>query len=140
MLLNQHSLITGLLSGLMIFSAAPTLAETLEDAWNSAVDNNHQIKSAKADTSASEQQLYSAKGQRLPELNVGSGYTQFSETQAAKADFQGQTGQFNTYQAGSVKAQAIASVPIFTSGRISHSINSAEASLQQHNTMKSVRC
>ena len=87
MLLNKHGLITGLLSGLMIFSAAPTLAETLEDAWNSAVDNNHQIKSAKADTSASEQQLYSAKGQRLPELNVGSGYTQFSETQAAKAEF-----------------------------------------------------
>ena len=140
MLLNKHGLITGLLSGLMIFPAAPTLAETLEDAWNSAVDNNHQIKSAKADTSASEQQLYSAKGQRLPELNVGSGYTQFSETQAAKADFQGQTGQFNTYQAGSVKAQAIASVPIFTSGRISHSINSAEASLQaaQHNEVSSV--
>ena len=140
MQLNKHGLITGLLSGLMIFSAVPTLAETLEDAWNCAVDNNHQIKSAKADTSASEQQLYSAKGQRLPELNVGSGYSQFSETQAAKADFQGQSGQFNTYQAGSVKAQAIASVPIFTSGRISHSINSAEASLQaaQHNEVSSV--
>jgi hypothetical protein len=39
-----------------------------------------------------------------------------------------------------VKAQAIASVPIFTSGRISHSINAAEASLQaaQHNEVSSV--
>ncbi|MDD1627189.1 MAG: TolC family protein [Methylococcaceae bacterium] len=140
MLLNKHRLIIGLLSGLLIFPATSAMAETLEDAWSAAVDNNHQIKSAKADTSASEQQLYSAQGQRLPELNVGSGYTQFSETQAAKADFQGQSGQFNTYQAGSVKAQAIASLPIFTSGRISHSINAAEASLQaaQHNEISSV--
>ncbi len=138
--LNKHRLIIGLLSGLFIFTTTASMAETLEDAWAIAVDNNHQIKSAKADTSASEQQLYSAQGQRLPELNVGSGYTQFSETQAAKADFQGQTGQFNTYQAGSVKAQAIASVPIFTSGRISHSINAAEASLQaaQHNEISSM--
>jgi len=64
----------------------------LEDAWSIAVDNNHQIKSAKADTSASEQQLYSAKGQRLPELNVGTGYTQYSETPAAIATFEGQCG------------------------------------------------
>ena len=140
MFLNKHGLIIGLLSGLMVFSAAATMAETLEEAWNIAIDNNHQIKSAKADTSASEQQLYSAEGQRLPELNIGTGYTQFSETQAAKADFEGQSGQFNTYQAGSVKAQAIASLPIYTSGRISHSINAAEASLQaaQHNEISSV--
>ena len=140
MLLNKQGLKIGLLSSLLIFPATATMAETLEDAWNIAIDNNHQIKSAKADTSASEQQLYSAQGQRLPELNVGTGYTQFSETQAAKADFQGQSGQFNTYQAGSVKAQAIASLPIYTSGRISHSINAAEASLQaaQHNEISSV--
>jgi outer membrane protein len=140
MLLYKHGLIVGLLSGLMIFPATATMAETLEDAWDIAVNSNHQIKSAKADTSASEQQLYSAKGQRLPELNVGSGYTQYSETPAAIANFEGQTGQFNTSQAGSVKAQAIASVPVFTSGRISHSINAAEAALQaaRHNEVSSV--
>lgn len=137
---NEHALIICLLSGLMLFAAGNVAAETLEDAWNIAIDNNHQIKSAKADTSASEQQVYSARGQRLPELNVNTGYTQLSETPAAKADFGGQTGQFNTSQAGSVKAQAIASVPVFTSGRISHSINAAEASLEaaRHNEISSV--
>ncbi len=115
---------------LMVFVATETWAETLEDAWDSAINNNHQIKSAKADTSASEQQLQSAQGQRLPDLNVSSGYTQFSETPAAKTQIAGQSAQFSTAQAGSVKAQAIASVPIFTSGRISHNIDAAEASLQ----------
>ena len=139
-LLNKNSLIIALLSGLIIFRAAATMAETLEDAWSIAVNNNHQIKAAQANTSASEQQLYSAQGQRLPELNVGTGYTQFNETPAAKANFGGQSAQFNTSQAGSMKAQAIASLPIFTSGRISHSINAAEASLQaaQHNEISSV--
>lgn len=124
----------------MVFVATAASAETLEDAWNSAINNNHQIKSAKADTSAFEQQLHSAQGQRLPDLNVSSAYTQFSETPAAKTQIAGQTAQFSTAQAGSVKAQAIASLPIFTSGRISHSINAAEASLQavQSNEITSV--
>ncbi len=126
MLIHKKTLI-GLL---MVFVATEAWAETLEDAWDSAINNNHQIKSAKADTSASEQQLQSAQGQRLPDLNVSSGYTQFSETPAAKAQIAGQSTQFSTTQAGSVKAQAIASVPIFTSGRISHNIDAAEASLQ----------
>lgn len=139
MLLNKHELIIGLLSVLMVFQTKNAVAETLEEAWRIALENNHQIKAAVADTSASAQQLQAAEGQRLPELNVGSGYTQFSETPAAKANFGGQSGQFNTSQAGSVKAQAIASIPLFTSGRISHSINAAEAALQaaQHNEISS---
>jgi outer membrane protein len=118
-----------LLGTLMILAASEACSETLEDAWNSAINNNHQIKSAKADTSVSEQQLRSAEGQRLPELNVNSGYTQYSETPAAKTQIAGQTAQFSTNQAGSANAQAIASVPVFTSGRISHNIEAAEASL-----------
>jgi len=139
MLLNKHVLIISLLSVLMVFQTENAVAETLEGAWRIALENNHQIKEAVADTSASAQQLKAAEGQRLPELNVGSGYTQFSETPAAKANFGGQSGQFNTSQAGSVKAQAIASIPLFTSGRISHSINAAEAALQaaQHNEISS---
>ena len=140
MLMNKNCLITGLMSVLMVFSAKNAWAETLEDAWNNTLNNNHQIKSAKADTSASEQQLHSAEGQRLPNLNVSSGYTQFSESQAAKTQVAGQSFQFSTAQAGSVKAQAIVSVPVFTSGRISHNIDAAEASLQavQSNEITSV--
>jgi outer membrane protein TolC len=126
--------------GLLFLAAMDCHAETLEQAWNAAIGNNHQIKSAEADTHASEQQLYSAQGQRLPDLTVASGYTQLNESPAAKANFLGQTAQFTTSQAGSVKAQAMASLPIFTSGRISHGIQAAEAALQaaQHNESSSV--
>ncbi|MDO9423467.1 MAG: TolC family protein [Methylobacter sp.] len=110
-------------------------AETLEEALEHAVSQNHLIKSAKADTEASKQQLYSAQNQRLPALNINSGYTQLSEAPAAKTQIEGQSAQFVTAQAGSAQAQAIATLPIFTSGRISHNINASEASLSavQHN-------
>lgn len=119
-----------LIGVLLLFIATGATAETLEDAWDSATNRNHKISAAKAETSAFEQQLRSAEGQRLPDLNVSSGYTQYSETPAAKTQIAGQTTQFSTTQAGSAKAQAIASVPIFTGGRISHNIAAAEASLQ----------
>ncbi len=140
MQMNKNGLITGLMSVLTLFGATQAWAETLEDAWASAINNNHQIKSAKADTKTSEQQLHSAEGQRLPDFNVSSGYTQYSETPAAKAQIAGQSAQFSTSQSGSVKAQAIASVPIYTSGRISHNIDAAEAALQavQSNEITSV--
>ncbi len=126
--MNKNCLIASLVSILIPFTIVAA-AETLDDAWNNALNNNHQIKSAKADTNASEQQLHSAEGQRLPDLNLSSGYTQFSETPAAKTQIAGQSAQFSTSQQGSLKAQAIASVPIFTSGRISHNIDAAKASL-----------
>lgn len=140
MLMNKNRLITGLISILMVFTVQETLAESLEDAWSRAIDHNHQIKSAKAETSASEQQLQSAHGERLPSLNVSSGYTHFSETPAAQTQIASQTAQFSTAQAGSVKAQAIVSMPVFTSGRISHSIDAAEATLQavQSNEITSI--
>ncbi|MFA5982581.1 MAG: TolC family protein [Methylococcaceae bacterium] len=114
-------------------------AESLEKAWDIALNSNHQIKAAQIDTSASAEQLASAKGQRLPQLNVSSGYTQLSETPSAQTQILGRSAQFPTNQPGSFRAQAVASLPVFTSGRISHSIDSAEASLQaaQHNEVTS---
>jgi outer membrane protein len=128
-MLDSHNLAAVL--GISIAFISPvSIAETLEAAWTTALENNHQIKSAKADTSASEQQLYSAQGQQLPELNVNTGYTQYSEIPTAKTNFNGETAQFAVSQAGSAKAQAMVSVPVYTSGRISHNIESAESSLQ----------
>ncbi|MDO8939054.1 MAG: TolC family protein [Methylicorpusculum sp.] len=140
MLSSKPGLRISLLGGLLLIPVASTSAETLEEAWDIAIENNHQIKAAQADTTATEQNLFSAQGQRLPELNIGTGYTQLNETPAAKANFAGQSAEFNTSQAGSMNAHAIASVPVFTSGRISHNIKAAEAIFQaaQHNEISSV--
>jgi len=116
---------------IMTVSSPVIAAETLAAAWTTALENNHQIKAAQSNTSASEQQLQSAQGQRLPELNVNTGYTQYNQSPTAIANISGgDTAQFPTAQAGSAKAQAIVSVPVYTSGRIDHAISSAEANVE----------
>lgn len=129
-----------LISLFLAFFTTTVSAETLDDAWNNAIDNNHQIKSAKAEIGASEQQLQATENQRLPTLNVSSGYTQYSETPTAKTDIGGRTALFSMAQPGSVKAQAIASLPIYTGGKITHNINAAQAALKatQSNEITSV--
>ena len=109
---------------------ANSYAETLEEAWTAALNSNHQIKAAQANIDSSQEELNAAQGAYLPQLNVNSSYTQFDETPSAKTSISGQTAQFAMQQDGSVRAQAMASVPIYTSGRISHSINAAQASLE----------
>jgi outer membrane protein TolC len=117
--------------GFIIAVSSPvTVAETLAVAWTTALEHNHQMKAAEANTSASEQQLQSAQGQRLPELNVNTGYTQYSQSPTAIANFNGDTTQFPTAQAGSAKAQAMVTMPVYTSGRIDNNIKSAESSVE----------
>lgn len=102
-------------------------AETLEQVFAEALNKNQLIHAAKADTQASEQQLFAAEGQYLPKLSVSTGYTQFNETPSAKANFGGQSVQFPMNQAGSFNAQAMVSIPVFTSGKIEHNIDAAKA-------------
>ncbi|MDF1583821.1 MAG: TolC family protein [Methyloprofundus sp.] len=102
-------------------------AETLEQAFAEAVNKNQRISAAQANSQAAEQQIFAAQGQRMPQLNVSGGYTQLSETPSAQTNVEGRPAQFPVSTAGSANAQAIISLPVFTSGRISHSIEAAEA-------------
>lgn len=115
---------------LNLFLITTAQAETLEDAWTAALSSNHQIKAAQANIDATQEELNAAQGLYLPELNTSSNYTQFDKTPSAKTRIGGETAQFAMQQDGSVRAQAMASVPIYTSGRISHSINVAQANLE----------
>ena len=109
--------------------ATTVQAETLDEAWAAALNANHQIKTAQANTDVSQEQLQASEGQNLPEFNVGSGYTQYNETPSAKTNIGGQSAQFAMQQDGSARAQAMATLPIYTSGRITHNINAAQATL-----------
>ena len=109
--------------------ATTAQAENLDDAWTAALNTNHQIKAAQANIDVSQEQLQAAEGQNLPDLNVGTGYTQYNETPSAKTSIEGKATQFSMQQMGSVKAQAMATLPIYTSGKITHKINAAQATL-----------
>jgi outer membrane protein TolC len=129
MSLNKYTFL-GLLNVLFALAPSPLYAETLEEAWSNAVANNHKIRAAKADTSVYDQQLYAAEGQQLPSVNLTAGYSQFSVTPSAKANFANQSTQFPASQDSSWQTQAMVSVPVYTSGMIRHNVNAAEAALE----------
>ena len=104
-------------------------AQTLEEAWQVALQNHDGLKAMQASTRAAQQQLQAEQAQRLPSLHFGAGYTQFSDSLGAQTQINQQNFQFNTAQAGTARVQALASVPLFTSGRIGHNIQAAQASL-----------
>jgi len=111
----------------LLFARSGLAAETLEQAFAEAVNKNQRIFAAKANSQAAEQQIFAAQGQRMPQFNVSGGYTQLSDTPSAQTEVEGRPAQFPISTAGSANAQAIISLPVFTSGRISHSIEAAEA-------------
>ncbi len=86
MILNKNSLL--LIS--LILSQQGLAAETLEQTFAVAIANNQRIIAAQADSQAAEQQLFAAQGQRHPQLNISTGYTQLSETPSANASIVGQ--------------------------------------------------
>lgn len=119
-----------LLGVILAFAAQSVNAETLEQAWNSAIATNHRIKAAQADIGAYDEKLYAAEGQQLPSVNLNAGYTQLSATPTAQTNFDNQTARFVTAQDGFFKTQAMVTIPVFSSGMVSHHINSAEAALE----------
>jgi outer membrane protein TolC len=63
---------------LAIFATpVPLLAETLDDAWAAALASHRQIEAAGAMREAADYELQQARGERLPQLGVTSGYTRF---------------------------------------------------------------
>jgi outer membrane protein TolC len=133
-----------LLSGLLLLHASTTRAETLQQAWQRAIEHNYRLKSATAQTQASRQQLSAAQGQRLPQLNIGGSYTQLSETPSAKTQIGGREAVFAMSEPSSGNAKALVTLPVFTSGRISHNIESAKSSLaatqqQQAVTLQAIK-
>lgn len=61
---------------LLVSLAAQSHAETLDEAWNTAVTSHRQIAAASAMREAAGYELEQAKSARLPQLGISSAYTQ----------------------------------------------------------------
>jgi outer membrane protein TolC len=109
----------------LLAMAAPSLAESLDDAWSAAVSSHRQIEAAGAMRDAASFELEQARSVRLPQLGISSGYTRldtapgfsFGESLSTGPIFDGDDF---------VTAGAQVSVPLFTSGAVSAGIEAAE--------------
>lgn len=104
-------------------------AETLQQAWAIALEVDHSLKAVKENSAAAAEQLEAAKSARLPALSIGAGYTALENDPAAKASFGGLNVEFPVSEKESHSYQAMVSLPVYTSGRISRGIKAADSVL-----------
>jgi outer membrane protein TolC len=104
-------------------------AETLEDAWALALQQDHSLAAARNQAEAAGFEAQAARAQRWPTIAVGGAYTQLDDSPAFDFSFTGlpltppELFKDDSFMTGS----ATLTVPLFTSGRISSSIAAAEA-------------
>lgn len=106
-------------------------AETLEDAWKTTLAADKRLQAAHRQTESAKQQLASARAERLPHLWLEGGYTVLDNEPAFSVGIPGLTlHELPMAEDQSLAYKAFASVPLFTSGRISRGIDAAGAGLK----------
>jgi outer membrane protein len=127
------------LRSIVVFLFAPPIVavccaigrgETLEDAWSVALAQNHRFAAAQFEATAAMEDRGAAESERMPNLALRGGYTLRSED--PKFIVRDPVAGFGTFefpyaQQNAALAGAEARLPIYTGGRISSTIDSAEA-------------
>lgn len=104
-------------------------AETLQDAWARAAQQDRGIAAVRSEAEAAELEAAAARAQRWPTLAVVGGYTRFDDAPAFDFSFTGLPITAPEIFGGDdfAMGSATLSVPLFTGGRISSSIAAAES-------------
>lgn len=104
-------------------------AETLDDAWALALQNDHELQAVRFETQASRADTAAARAQRLPTLAASGSYLQFKDAPAFDFSSAGVPLQLPEVvdDDNTVLGSVTVSVPLFTSGRIANSIAAASA-------------
>jgi outer membrane protein len=108
-----------------------SFAENIEDAWKTALAVNNRLLASKKNVESLNQSLEAAKSARYPSLNIDSGYTVLNEAPAAVVSIPNvPANKMPTSEDKSLSYKTIATLPLYTGGRISSGIEAASASLR----------
>ena len=119
--------LAGLAAALLAGNAA---AESLPQAWDTALAVDRGLKAARENTAAAESLLEAARSSSLPSVSLEAGYTALDNTPAFRADLLGQSLQIPMAQQDSAAYKAMATLPLYTGGRIERGIDAAAAGLE----------
>ncbi|MES2244863.1 MAG: TolC family protein [Pseudomonadota bacterium] len=109
--------------------AGNAAAESLQQAWDTALSVDRGLKASRESTAAAASLLEAAKSARLPNLALEAGYTALDKAPAARVDFFGQSLQMPLAQRESAAYKAMATLPLYTGGRIERGIDAATAGM-----------
>src|SRR5512139_2445174 len=123
----RGTLLAAVVAGVLL--APATRAETLQDAWARAAQQDRGLAAVRSHAEAAQLDASAARAQRWPTVAVGGSYTWFDDAPAFDFSFTGLPVTPPELFGGDdfAMGSATLSVPLFTGGRISSSIAAAEA-------------
>ncbi len=102
--------------------------ETLSQAWTIALRVDHQLAAKQYSASAARQSLYSARAQRWPSVDLESGYNVRSDEPSFRIAVPPAPTRTVPYaQDEGFSYRAKIEIPLYTSGRIGHGVDAANA-------------
>lgn len=107
--------------GLSITSAH---AETLQQAWETVIGYDHALKAVSENTAAAGLLLEAEKASRLPTLSLETAYASLDNAPASKTPI----GASQVGEKDSLSYKVTASLPLYTSGKITNNIAASTAS------------
>ncbi len=113
--------------------AAPTRAESIEDAWNAALSANQALRAAQAGTASARSDLAASRAERVPTITTINAYTWLNNAPTFKGSFSmpGSPASLNLSLPFLNKefffTSTLMNVPLYTGGRILSSIDAAGA-------------
>ncbi len=107
-------------------------AEILCQAWDEALNVDHSLKAVQQNTAAAAVQFDMTKSARKPGVSLQAGYTILDNAPATKTDF----GALTAGEDQSLSFKAVATLPLYTSGKIRIGIKAADAAFQAFRTLE----
>jgi outer membrane protein len=126
--LLRHALSCICILYLLLPSAAHS--ETLDDAWKAAIESDNRLQASRKNTESLRQTFEAAQSSRLPSLFLESSYTVLNESPAAVVHMPNiPLKSLPMSEDKSLSYKTMLTLPVFTSGRISQSIDAATSGL-----------
>jgi outer membrane protein len=115
---------------LYILLPSAAYSETLEDAWKAAIEADNRLQASQQNTESLRQTFEAARSSRLPSLSLESSYTILNESPAAVLHMPNiPLKSIPMSEDKSLSYKTMVTLPVFTSGRISQSIDAASSGL-----------
>lgn len=106
-------------------------AETLESAWQAALQSDQRLESSAWGLSAANSSWAAARAERMPSFALGANYIALSEQPSFAANFPPLPAQqLPFWEQQSVGLHGLVNQPLYTSGRITHGIDAAAFGVQ----------
>lgn len=110
-----------------VLLAGNAVAESMQQAWDTALAADLGLKASRESTASAAEMVNAAKSSRLPNVALEAGRVILEEAPAFNVDVLGQSLQFPVMQSDSTAYRAMATLPLYTGGRIGQGIDAASA-------------